>query len=379
MDYTKILNNFKYLNESKKPYYFQLAEFLIENIKLNNLKQLPSERTLASYLNVSRLTINKAYNFLKGNGIIFLKKGNKYEVSNSNKRQKAFFIINEVIEKLLKDGWNFLQIKDLFNTLINVKELNDENINVLFIDCNIEAYFIVREQLKKSFKINLYFLPIQYFSKKIDIKDLFSKINNYDLIITTSTHYKDLNRIFANNHKKIPPIFSVSLDIDKETVLKIGRIKENEQVMVLSLSSKFNEIIQIFFSKISFNEKIEYIDIENLNNSSNIEDELNEKFLSNNFESINYLIIPYNFNFSDYMIFINNYLNNQEPYNKDIFKKINQSLIHQIDNLIYHFNNKIIQFNYKLDSGSLLLIEEKIRQISEKKIDEFVRRSEVDE
>lgn len=369
MDYTNIFNNFKFLDESKKPYYIQLGEFLIENIKLNNLKLLPSERTLASFLNVSRLTINKTYNFIKENGIVFSKKGNKYEVSNPSKRQKAFFIINEAIEKLLKDGWNFLQIKNLFNTLINVKELNDENINVLFIDCNIEAYFIVRDQLKRSFKINLYFLPIQYFSKKIDIRESISKINNYDLIITTSTHYKDLSRVFANNHKDIPPIFSVSLDIDKETVIKIGRIKEDEKILALSLSSKFNEIIQNFFNKIFYNQKIEYFAIENLNNDNNI---------NYNFEGFNYLIVPYNFNFSEYMIFINNYLSEQEPYNKEIFKKINQSIISQIDNLIFHKNDKIIYFNYKLDSGSLILIEEKIKQISEKKIDEFVRRSEID-
>ncbi len=96
------------------PYYYQIAEILkikIRNKEFDTNEFLPSENTLANTYDVSRNTIRRALNELVNEGLIKVRKGKGYYVSEPKLEQNLFRFYslakdfskgkNKVVSKLL--------------------------------------------------------------------------------------------------------------------------------------------------------------------------------------------------------------------------------------------------------------------------------------
>lgn len=74
----------------KKPYYLQIARFLVEEIKSGKLKEdvlLPGYRELAKFLLIDGSTVLRAYRYLRGKGWLKNKPGRSYYVSLGEERR----------------------------------------------------------------------------------------------------------------------------------------------------------------------------------------------------------------------------------------------------------------------------------------------------
>lgn len=402
MDYTSIFNNFSYNKENKVPYYIQLSEFIKYSIQNNTLNFIPSERELSSFLSVSRLTVSKAYEKLKKDGILYSKKGSGYFINKdsilflSSKKTKAFFLINQLIDNLLKEDFSFNDIKNFFNSILSYQEIKSENINIAFIDCNPESYFIIKNQIKKLFKINSHFLPISSLLRNHNNRSILDKISGFDIVLTTKKHYNEIKNHLKNlvtgkdknDFKRIDnlkffdefKLIKVHIEPDPDTLIKIAKIQKNSKKLVICYSKRFAIIVKEYLEKINDLSNTEYLILESLykTNKGNLfentidinqEDKI-ERLVKNKLEEIDYLIIPAEFKVLEYKDYI---------YQNFKIDSFNENLLILFERLQKIYSDKIISFNYKVDNGSLILIEDKINEINSKRLKEYIEKGVIDE
>lgn len=387
MDYSSFFKNFASLKESDLPYYLKLYEFLKEKILNKELTKLPSERELSKILNVSRLTITKVYEKLKNDGLIYSKKGSGYFINFDSlyfvqsRKERAYLLINSLIDTLLKENFNFTDIKNLFNSILSFKELNSEEINVAFIDCNPESFFIINKQLKELFKINLFFYPVINFHKE-KIEDFLNKLkNNFDFIITTKKHFKEILSLCKNEHCSNLNIIKVSIEPDSETIFYLSKITKNSKKLILTYSTRFSEIIKDYLIKFDLEINSEYSildnffsDYKNFDSIKKLDDKDLENFIQKKFNNLNnfdFIIMPQNFDIVSYYKFL--------KHNKINVAEYGENTLNIFNSFIKNFSNKIIYFNYKIDNGSLILIEDKINEINKNKLKDYIKEGVLNE
>ncbi|MEN8192356.1 MAG: GntR family transcriptional regulator [Bacteroidota bacterium] len=100
---------------SKKAIYLQIADFICENILLENWKigeRIPSVREFAVNIEVNPNTVMRTYSFLQDQDIIF------------NKRGIGYFISEDAFEKTLKLKKDEFISQDLPEFIKKMKLLN---------------------------------------------------------------------------------------------------------------------------------------------------------------------------------------------------------------------------------------------------------------
>jgi len=443
VEYTSIFTNFSYTKDNNKAYYIQLADFIKDCIKNNLIDKLPSERELSSFLSVSRLTIIKSYDILKKEGIINSVKGSGYYINKdymtffSSRKGRAYYIINKVIDTLLEEKFSFNDIKNYFNSILAYKEFKRENINIAFVDCNPESFFIVESQIKELYRINTLFYDINAVLKRSNYKLILNIISNFDIIITTKKHYNEINKYFndtvsnidksnllkssnsntiignltekQNKIKKLDKlnILKVHIEPDHETFIRLDRINKDSKKLVFCYSNRFKIIIKNYLDNLNINKNIEFFAIESLftknsesgkvKNKENLDEKEIKGFNKDNtknfldssklsilleqkdkldqiikdkFENVDFIIIPANFNILKY-----------KEYLEDKFENGNfeNYILNLFDKYLKIFSDKLISFNYKIDNGSLIIIEDKINEIESKRLREYINEGEFDE
>ena len=113
-----------FLNDTKDPLYLKIFFAIRERIMLGQLKnneQLPSVRELSTQLNVSVLTVKKAYDELEKNGLAFTIAGKGSFVKNigiDSIKENKLLDIQKILEKILEDAESFGITKDDIENII---------------------------------------------------------------------------------------------------------------------------------------------------------------------------------------------------------------------------------------------------------------------
>lgn len=113
-----------FLNDTKDPLYLKIFFAIREKIMLGQLKnneQLPSVRELSTQLNVSVLTVKKAYDELEKNGLAFTIAGKGSFVKNigiDSIKENKLLDIQKILEKILEDAESFGITKDDIENII---------------------------------------------------------------------------------------------------------------------------------------------------------------------------------------------------------------------------------------------------------------------
>lgn len=113
-----------FLNDTKDPLYLKIFFAIREKIMLGQLKnneQLPSVREMSTQLNVSVLTVKKAYDELEKNGLAFTIAGKGSFVKNigiDSIKENKLLDIQKILEKILEDAESFGITKDDIENII---------------------------------------------------------------------------------------------------------------------------------------------------------------------------------------------------------------------------------------------------------------------
>ena len=331
----KILLKLKIQRQNGNPIYKQIIEQIISMINKEILKigdKLPPERELANELNVSRGTITKAYQELEKLKLIEIIQGRgsfityKDHMENMNRKEKAISIINEAMNQLEELEFTNYEIKIFLDIMILEREKNIKNISIATIDCNPEALDIFKVQLSYIKNVVITRFLLNDLKRSMEPEQL---LKEYDIIITTLNHYKEVANLIPNFSTKI---IKAAVSPSQKTIINIAKISKNSKIGVVCFSKRFYGIIKKTLKDLNIGmEQVFHIyEIQNKEFSL-------EKFIKNT----DIIIMP-----SDLKI--------KEEY---------KLLIEQYEKK----GGIIINFEYQIERGTLIYIEESIREIMNNK------------
>lgn len=193
----------------KTPIYKQLVEQLTRMIKSGELKpgdRLPTERDLAETLCIARGTVKKAYKELSDNNIIEVIHGsgsyvyNERETIDLDARRKAAELMEQTYDRMAAMGLSHKEIGTLLHIALAKKAPPESYARIAVIDCNPESLSVFKRQLSyiPGIVVSSFFVDTIIMDDDAD-----ELMNDYDLVLTTVTHYDTVAKSLTRNREKL--------------------------------------------------------------------------------------------------------------------------------------------------------------------------------
>ncbi len=316
---------------SDTPVYRQIVEKLISLVKNGDLSpgdRLPPEREFAIQLGVARGTVGKAYDNLVKNNVIensqgrgtFVSAGQNVHVEG--RKERAVHLINSTIAQLEQLKFSHREIGTLFHLLLMEREQALENIHIAAIDCNPEALAVFEEQLRHLSNMQL----VKFLLHDIlDDPGGEQKLNEYDILLCTTTHYTQLTERFPSLKEKF---VQAAVSPSQQTIIDLATISATARTAIVCRSEQFLQIIK---------NKLEDFSIAPQSVVSAFENE--EPDLDSFLADYDVLILP-----PDSPIL-------SETGNVQALRRFRER------------GGRIIEFTYQMERGTLIHIEERISSI----------------
>jgi DNA-binding transcriptional regulator YhcF (GntR family) len=313
------------------PVYRQLIEKLTVLVRAGTLKpgdRLPPERQLSADLGIARGTITKAYLELGRMGVLEVAVGrgsfvsSRQDVIASDRKEQALEKINALVNELAAMRFTHREIKSMVDLVVLEREEQLDSLSVAVVDCNPEALNLLYRQLGILARINI---------KPILLDDLSAgaesgkRLAGFDLIVTTSTHYSEVLGMVPDLKDRL---LRVVVSPSQETIIDLAVLKPMQTIGILHESRQFLAIVRQKLDELRITNSIGQLDwpweIESL-----------EKFLANK----DVLIVP------------------------SVFPGLLTRETAPILTLFNQAGGRIIKFDYQIERGSLVYIEERIKEL----------------
>ena len=228
------------------PAYAQIAlqiENAIKTGKLHPGEKLLPERELAEQLGTARGTIKKAYEELGRKGLIEAAQGRGSFVSAvsappaGDRKERAVALIDNTIDQLVKLKFSYQEIRLFFDLRLLGREEALQNLAIATVDCNPEALAIYEKQI--------FVIPFVN-SAKFLLDDLFRdpaagrRLGEFDLVLTTPTHFHDLLARFPEIQDRT---LQVAVSPTRESIIRLARLPPSQKIGVVCESARFFSII----------------------------------------------------------------------------------------------------------------------------------------
>jgi DNA-binding transcriptional regulator YhcF (GntR family) len=314
------------------PVYRQILEKITGLIKNGELKpgdRLPPERDLALSLGIARGTIKKAYEELARNHIIDMNRGRGTFVSfrqdtvEPGRKEKATRRIDALLTELETLRFSHREIKNLIDIQILEREERIERYFIAAVDCNPESLDMFRKQLGFISRLEV---------KKILLDELArephpeKKLGGFELILSTSTHYSELIGLVPSLREKI---VQVVVSPNQETVIDLAGLGSRRKIGILCQSRQFLQIIRNKLKDFHISAAGELL----LSGGEDVAGFIADKDV---------VIVPPGYSFE--------------------ISKENKALIQSFTER----GGKVVHFDYRIERGSLLYLEERIKALLEK-------------
>ncbi|MBI9104714.1 MAG: GntR family transcriptional regulator [Spirochaetales bacterium] len=317
--------------ESNMPVYRQIAQHITSLIQEGALKagdRLFPERELAERLGLARGTVKKAYAELEKDGIIQVIRGSgsfialDEDSAPQGRKEQASGIINKALIELGGLDFKLDEIRTMFQVILMERENNLNTFHIAAIDCNPEALAIFEKQLLYVSHLKLHKFLMEDVMAEPDPEKIF---NEFDIILTTSTHYEELIHKMESLKERF---IKAAVSPSQQTIIDIASIPAGESIGIISRSFRFYEIIKDRLKTFQIDEN----HIDNLY-------EKDGTALPDFLEKRKYIIVPPDCNFE--------YSSEHRTY----LQKFRES------------GGKVIVFEYRIQRGSMIYIEERIADL----------------
>ena len=324
--------NFLIDDNAGRAAYRQIISGITSMVRDNLIKpgdRLPSERELADMLGVSRGTVKKAYDKLCTNGVTQSIEGSGTFVSMGQnvispaRKSAAFQEMEALVNKLSDQGFSDGEIETNFRLVMNKLYNNPEIIRIAAVDCSPEALFTFEQQLSYISQVRV----DRYLLNDLEAGQIrIEQFEDYDLILTTSTHYTEISLMLARYKDRI---MQAVVSPDRQTVIELAGIPKNMTAGIMCISKRYLAVIRLFMTRDVQNSNIRVIESDGVPG---------EGF----FDRLDYLILP--------------------P--EDVIAGHNVPAMADFPDR----GGKVIYFNYQIERGSLMHIEERISSILQRKL-----------
>lgn len=306
--------------------YQQLVNQIMRRVQNGELpagKKLPTVRELADQIGIARGTVKHAYEELERQGIIKMTRGKGTFVQEqaqqeSSAKVRAMNAIEKLLDEMESLSFSSQEIQMFFNLKLRERMEHDDNVCIIFIDCNPETLTNIINQISVIPNIEAHKLLLPDALKEPFVMDDFA-----DLVITTSTHMNQLSGVVTNKDKLVQVVTAPS----SQTVAKMAMIG-GKSVGILCASETYSHIIR----KSMQNLELSCHDVETylFGNALDLESFLRHKDV---------VIVP-----NDFLLFCS---------------RNESDLIRQAGDE----GKIIIRYNYQIDGGSFLNVQEKIESV----------------
>lgn len=317
--------------ESGTPAYRQIIEkiaSLVKNGKLAPGDKLPPERELAETLGIARGTIKRAYEELDRSNVVEVIHGRgtfvsaKQDVIAEGRKEKAIKLIEATIKGLEDLKFSYREMRTFFDLKIIERSERIERFYIAAVDCNPEALTIYERQLGYLSNVRIVKILLDDLVKEDAPEE---KVRDYDIIVTTMTHYAELVGMLPSLKEKI---VKVVVSPSQASVINLATISSTQKVGIISESDKFSTIIKTKLK--DFHILAKHIDSLFVKNEDHIDEFLRERDV---------VIVPPAYSLQG------------SKAKTDAFSRFRAK------------GGVIIRFDYQIERGSLVYIEERIKRI----------------
>ena len=319
--------------KGNRPLFRQIVDQISRAVREGKLPEgtrLPSERELSEELRLARGTVKKAYEELVREGVIEVRRGQGTFVGSNvqpvetSRKERALKQIGGLLDELERMRFTPREIETLIHISMLERLEKRASFHVAAVDCNTESLDMFHKQLAymKGIDLQKFLLP-----EILGNPSSLSRLEPFKLILVTSTHYNDLLRAFPSLEERI---VQVAVSPSPETILELGSIGPGDTVGIVCESKTFSQIIQNKLRDLRITPK--GIETLLLREGQDVMEFIRGKDV---------IIIPPGYSFQ------------VSKENKALFQRFREE------------GGKTIQFEYRIERGSLLHLEERIKEVWE--------------
>jgi len=231
---------------SESPVYRQIIEQISRKLRAGELKpgdRLPTERELAEKLGIARGTVNRAYEELTRSQILESIPGRgsfisaQQDVAETSRKERAVALIAELIDTLRNLRLSYREIRTLIELGILEKERMFEELSIAVVDCNPEALAVFRKQLNflTTMPLTLFLLDDLAASTEVE-----KRLSAFDLVLTSARHYTEVLGMAPGIKDKL---IQVALSPSQDTIIALATIKPGRKLGIICESRQFRDII----------------------------------------------------------------------------------------------------------------------------------------
>lgn len=225
------------------PIYKQIGDCIqtaVNNGMLPAGYKLPTVRELAEEINISTGTVKHAYEYLEQLGVIEMIQGKGsfvlgLEEDSFSRKDKAMTAMDELFAKLEKLGFTPREMEIYINLKLKGLEEKYDVVKIAAIDCNPESLQIIERQVAQIGYTETAVFGLNH------LPEIAEKLNNdYDLVLTTSTHFGEVEPYIKNPQR----LGIMALMPSTRTVIKLAKIPELWNVGVVCASDTFARVVR---------------------------------------------------------------------------------------------------------------------------------------
>ena len=241
-----MLKDFKINPKSDVPIYKQITNVVQGEISSGELlpgTKMPTVRELSAEIGIAQGTVKRAYDELEILGVVEKAQGKGTFIKGAgampqlqpieSRKDRAMIAIDNMFDELESMGFSSQEINIFLELKQREREARREKIKVALVECNPEVMHNLVEQIRTP-DLDIYPYLLE------DIRSYPYKIGeDVDLIITTATHFDELQELIPQRDK----IMRVALSLTTSSVHDMLMIPPKSKVGIASDSERFGAMI----------------------------------------------------------------------------------------------------------------------------------------
>ena len=319
---------------SETPAYRQIVEGITSLVREGKLRpgdRLPAERELAEMYGLARGTVKKAYENLAQNNVVEVIHGRgtfvsfRQSVLAEGRKEQAVALIRDLLTALENLNFSYREISNLIDLEIMERRERREAFSLAAVDCNPEALQLFERQLAHLSRVKV----VKFLLDDLDGSSTArEKLEPFQMIVTTSTHYSELIGMLPELSDRIVQLI---VSLSQESIIEIAKIGLSQEVGIICVSRNFLGIVRKKLREFHIpSKKISHLLVkEGTDISGFIQDK-------------DVLILP-----AHYPL----------PWTRESMNAL-QSFRQR--------GGRLIEFNYQIERGSLLHVEERIKELMQR-------------
>ncbi|MTI94511.1 MAG: GntR family transcriptional regulator [Firmicutes bacterium] len=235
---------FELKRETGVPLYIQVKNQIKENIEQGIWtpgSKIPTERSLAQELNISRNTVSMAFRELEAEGILVCQQGRGTFIAESDeavrresRKERLLKIIDIAMEEATTLGFNLDEFLAITHVRAREKQEILSNVNIVLIECNREQVEYFARELAHSVGVIVQPIILNELQRQPD--KFQSILQKADIIITTLFHLQPVREIVG---KIDTEIIALALSPLLDSIVRIARLPNGSNVGIFCTSYLF--------------------------------------------------------------------------------------------------------------------------------------------